>query len=353
MSGDAAKILNVPIAGKSYDIVIGSGLLLSGLERVSALIRKGEKTALISDENVWQRYGYAVETGLNALGIATEAIVLPPGEKTKDIGHLSLVYDRMAAAGITRKGCVIALGGGVVGDLSGFAAATYMRGVDFIQIPTTLLAQVDSSVGGKTAVDIAAGKNLVGAFYQPRLVLIDPDVLTSLPPREFAAGMAEVIKYGAIASPSLFALLEQTTVPSMTEIICSCCAIKSDIVAEDEFDNGHRAILNFGHTFGHAIEKRYGFSKYNHGEAVAAGMRIAAHIGEKIGMTAPGTAARLGSLLDRYGLTATESPVGLIEHIKSDKKGEAGGVNLVLLKALGAVVCVYKRFEELEVLLDD
>ncbi|MDR0851341.1 MAG: 3-dehydroquinate synthase, partial [Clostridiales Family XIII bacterium] len=247
MSSDAEKILNVPIRDRSYDIAIGAGLLSTGLDRIAAFIRKGERVALITDEHVGALYAETIVNGLLSQGIETERIVLPPGEATKDITHLSAIYDRLAAAGITRKGCVIALGGGVIGDLAGFAAATWMRGVDFIQLPTTLLAQVDSSVGGKTAIDIAAGKNLVGAFYQPKFVLIDPDVLATLPQREFAAGMAEVVKYGAIASASFFERLESAPKPSMTDIVCTCCELKSGIVAEDEFDNGRRVILNFGH----------------------------------------------------------------------------------------------------------
>ncbi|MDR1028639.1 MAG: 3-dehydroquinate synthase [Clostridiales Family XIII bacterium] len=352
--------LHVPLGGRSYDILIRPG----GLDELPVVAASyapvGEAIALICDETVWELYGRRVSSALRGAGMAFECIPVPPGEGSKRLDQLARIYNGLAGMGLGRNGLIVALGGGVTGDLAGFAAATWMRGVSLVQVPTTLLAQVDSSVGGKTAIDIDAGKNLVGAFHQPKAVLIDPQLIETLPARERAAGMSEVIKYGAIASETLFAQLESRRVPvdpavlpgnpnaapadpagvsgDSADIICACCRIKRDVVAEDEFDAGRRMILNFGHTFGHAIEAKYGYGRFNHGEAVAGGMRIAAGIGEILGVTARGTARRLSDLLSRYGLDAREDADDLIPIVRRDKKATGRDVKLVLLKGIGEAV---------------
>jgi 3-dehydroquinate synthase len=240
-----------------------------------------------------------------------------------------------------------------------------MRGVRCVQIPTTLLAMADSSVGGKTAVDIPAGKNLVGAFHQPSMVLVDLEFLSTLPEREYASGMAEVVKYGAIASEELFSRIESelpgagmamghnAPTTGLQAILADCIRVKRDIVEEDEREDGRRKILNFGHTFGHAIEVKYGFSKYTHGQAVAAGMRIATRFGERLGITKPGTEARLGKLLAHYDLDIDESTQGLIEHMKHDKKAVADSVSLILLWGIGKAAICEMDFEKISAKLED
>jgi 3-dehydroquinate synthase len=350
--------LRVLLGGRSYDILIRGGSLDEIPNLAAPYASAGEAIALVGDETVWELYGQRVSSALRGAGMAFEYIPVPPGEGSKSLRQLTRLYERFAEMGLSRNGLVAALGGGVTGDLAGFAAATWMRGAALVQIPTTLLAQVDSSVGGKTAINIDAGKNLVGAFHQPRAVLIDPRVTATLPPRERAAGMAEIIKYGAVASESLFAQLEARPVPGdsassipndLPDIIYTCCHIKRDLVAEDEFDTGRRMILNFGHTFGHAIEAKYGYGRFNHGEAVAGGMRIAAKIGEILGITAKGTEERISNLLSRYGLDIREDAEDLIPIIKRDKKAAGQGVKLVLLKDIGKAVVegfTYPAIEE-------
>jgi 3-dehydroquinate synthase len=255
---------------------------------------------------------------------------------------LSDLLETMAESGLTRSDMLIALGGGVVGDLGGFAAGVYMRGIDYVQIPTTLLAQVDSSVGGKTAVDLRHGKNLAGVFYQPKIVIADTDLLESLPDREFSSGMAEVIKYGAIRSASLFQKLEKhpgraAVKEILPEIIYECCDIKRRIVENDEFDTGERMVLNFGHTFGHAVEKIGEYAKYTHGEGVAIGMGFAAEYGEHTGNSVPGLRKRIDALCgafglpDRGGLTAP----ALTPHISLDKKAIGSTLRLVMVRDIG------------------
>jgi 3-dehydroquinate synthase len=357
------QTVNVPLGDRAYDIVIAPGCLTPPLSspqawegmvsRLAAVLVPGEAAALVSDSHVWPLYGEAAMALLEKAGARPVAVVLPPGEASKSLDTLALLYERLFASHVTRQGAVVALGGGVIGDCAGFAASTWMRGITYIQLPTSLLAQVDSSVGGKTAVNTAGGKNLAGTFWQPHLVLIDPETLLSLPPREYACGMAEVIKYGAACSRELFEKIEQGRDGSaLPEIIHDCCAIKAGIVAADEHDvSGLRAVLNFGHTFGHAIEAKYQFSRYNHGEAVACGMRIAADLGERLGLTEAGTAARLKALLDNAGLEADEPRPGLMEYIKSDKKSDADSVNLILLKRIGESFVYNIPFDELERLL--
>jgi 3-dehydroquinate synthase len=378
-------ILNVELGERSYPIYIGEGLIadasravgyakerscvqgrdggaLFGISDCSRWLDLSERVCVITDENVYSIYGESLEKSLENAEIDYDIDVIHAGEGSKSKEHLSIIYDYFGEDGrLSRKGTVVAFGGGVVGDLAGFAAATWMRGVRFVQIPTTLLAQIDSSVGGKTAIDTARGKNLVGAFYQPSLVVIDTSLLRTLPEREYRAGMAEMIKYGAISSRELFDELDgdegigfwdfaqnDTFFGEISKYIYECCRIKSLIVAEDELDNGRRAILNFGHTFGHAIEAKYGFEKYNHGEAVAAGMRIAARIGEKLGVTEQGTAARIDSLLDKLGLPSEDATGDLIELIKNDKKAGSDGVDFVLLHKIGDAFVKRLSYEELK-----
>jgi 3-dehydroquinate synthase len=332
------KTLRVGLSENGYDILIEDGLLgkIGGL--VKPFRESDKPIAAVTDENVWRLHGERFSRSMDACGVSFRPVVMRGGEGDKSLSGLASLYDEFAGLSLTRNGLVAAFGGGVVGDLCGFAAATWMRGVRFIQIPTTLLAQVDSSVGGKTAINLPHGKNLAGAFHQPALVVIDPNILDTLPPRETRCGMAEVIKYGAISSPSLFKALSGDMGPqNPSEIIYECCRIKSEIVARDERDFGERALLNFGHTFGHAIEKKYGFERYRHGEAVAVGMTIAASAGEKMGLTSPGTASLLKNALNLHGIETgcPCEPEELIPLLEIDKKSLGGAVQFVLLKVIG------------------
>ena len=270
--------LDVNLGINSYAIHIEKNSLKNLGERVSAVF-KGEKIAIVTDENVNSFYGQKVETVLKEWGFTVEKFVLPAGEKTKTIERALILYNKMLGAGISRKDLVITLGGGVIGDLGGFVAATYLRGIDFIQVPTSLLAQIDSSVGGKVGVDLPAGKNLVGAFHQPKAVFIDSSTLNTLPTKFFIDGMGEAIKYGAIFDKELFELMKKNNYKkenieslNMDELIEWCCFWKKTVVEEDEKEAGRRALLNFGHTFAHGIEKVEGYEGYTHGEAVAIGM---------------------------------------------------------------------------------
>jgi 3-dehydroquinate synthase len=350
------KSLSIPLGDRSYEIRIEQGLTGEYAGRIAEHIDKNAETLLISDENVWSLHGDFFRKALAREGVSVKELVLPAGESTKKLSSLEKVYTILAEIGMSRDGTIIAFGGGVIGDLAGFAAATWVRGVRFIQVPTSLLAQVDSSVGGKTAINISAGKNMVGAFYQPAFVAIDPRLEETLPIREIRAGMAEIIKCGAIASSSLFEKLksfrlEEPQEDEFEEILYSGCKIKRNVVAADEHDKGVRLILNFGHTFGHALETKYGFTKYNHGEAVAIGMRMAARIGESMGVTQRGVAKEIDGLLNRYSLAIREDALSLLPWIKSDKKSEKGGVKLVLLAEIGKTEIVFVTYEELEKLL--
>ncbi|MDR1778561.1 MAG: 3-dehydroquinate synthase [Clostridiales Family XIII bacterium] len=347
------RTLHIPLGERSYEIRIEQGLTGSQVERICEHIEPSAVTALISDENVWRLHGESFGSALKSAGVSFTEIVLPAGENTKRFPYLERVYKSLADMRMGRDGTIIAFGGGVIGDLAGFAAATWTRGVRYIQVPTSLLAQVDSSVGGKTAVDIEGGKNMVGAFYQPAFVAIDPDVESTLPIREIRAGMAEIIKCGAIASEKLFDKLRDFRLDKVHEdefedILYSGCKIKRNVVAADEHDKGVRLILNFGHTFGHALEAKYGFEKYNHGEAVAIGMRMASRMGESMGITQKGTAKAIDELLARYSLDIREDASSLLPFIKSDKKSEKGGVKLVLLTQIGQTEIFFISYEELE-----
>ncbi|MDR2296305.1 MAG: 3-dehydroquinate synthase [Clostridiales Family XIII bacterium] len=330
----------VDLRENAYDIYIREGLIgdfgiLLG-ERFGA--KAARKAALVTDGNVWERYAAPMTASLARAGLAFEALVLAPGEENKSLAGLSRLYDAFADMRLRRDDLILAFGGGVIGDLAGFAAATWMRGVRLAQIPTTLLAQVDSSVGGKTAVNTRAGKNLVGAFYQPSIVLTDTALLASLPARELRCGMAEVIKYGAVRSRRLFESLRTVPGPAaLRDMIGECCAIKADIVERDAFDTGERMLLNFGHSFGHAIERLGDFRRHNHGEAVAMGMVLAATVGERMGLTAPGSADALRALLAVHGLedACPYTPAELLPQMMPDKKNSDGALRLVLLAAPG------------------
>lgn len=349
------KTLKVDLREKTYEIHIADGLLFHAGEYIKPFINDDSKVAIISDENVWGKYGGILQQSLNEQGIAVEKYLIKPGEESKNIKVLAEIYDWLGEGGrINRNSLLVAFGGGVVGDITGLAAATWMRGIRYIQIPTTLLAQVDSSIGGKTAIDTKMGKNLVGAFHQPKLVLIDPSVLSTLPDREFRSGMAEVIKYGVIASKDLFAkLLKKNVKEHLEDVIYECCSIKKSVVAEDEFDVGKRAILNFGHTFGHAIEAKYGFKEFTHGEAVAQGMLLVSLVGLKLGITKEDVPVAIEEICRKYELPLPRDGASLIEYIKSDKKALTDSVNLVIPVNIGEVIVKPYKYEKIAELLGD
>ena len=342
--------LRVEAKNGSYDLLFGGGLLDRAGEYLSPW--SGRKAAVVTDENVGALYGERLQKALEKGEIDARIITLPAGEKTKSIGTLTALYSRFAALGITRSDCVIALGGGVIGDATGYAAASYLRGVPFVQVPTSLLAQVDSSVGGKVAVDIPEGKNLVGAFYQPSLVLADTDVLETLPKRELLCGLAEVIKYGAIRDEALLRRIEEDPAHiDYGQLTSRCCAIKADYVEKDPFDKGVRMELNFGHTLGHAVEKCAGYGTVLHGEGVAIGMAAAAKWGETLGVTAAGTAERIKELLVRVGLPVSIpeelNETALLGAMGNDKKSSGSVVRTVLLRRAGEAVLHPASREEL------
>lgn len=289
-------------ANMSYDILIGSGLVKKCGELISQ-VEKSKKCVVVTDDTVDGLYGETALKSLEESGFTVSKFVLPHGEASKSHEQLTALYNFLCEKDITRTDFIIALGGGVVGDLTGFCAATYLRGIDYVQIPTTLLAQVDSSVGGKTAVNIASGKNLVGAFKQPALVITDTDTLSTLSEEIYAEGMGEVVKYGMIRSKPLFDKLSAgESHKYLDEIIAECVSIKRDVVQNDEFDTGERMILNFGHTFGHAIEKSAGYGNVPHGKAVAMGMYMITQAAEKRGKVKKGTARSLKECLEANSL---------------------------------------------------
>ena len=286
---------------KRYTIRIERGALDQLGAYCASLFAPGKKAVVITDTHVAPLYLERVSTSLRNAGFDVTSCAFPAGEPSKRLSTIEGSYGHMAQAHITRSDFAVALGGGVTGDMAGFAAASYLRGIPFVQVPTTLLSQVDSSVGGKTGVDLPQGKNLVGAFWQPSFVLIDPDTLNTLSPHFFADGMGEVIKYGCIKSRALFDLLIETEdiTSIMEDVIYRCVDIKRDVVERDEFDTGERALLNFGHTFGHALEKLHQYQGLSHGAAVGIGMVMMARLGEKAGFTAPGTADKIAAALEK------------------------------------------------------
>lgn len=334
--------IDVELGARSYPVYVGSGLL-SADSLLSQHLR-GRSALLVTDETVGPLYHAVLTPALRA--VAYDIVVLPDGEAYKDLQHWEQILDRLVAGRYPRDSAVIALGGGVVGDIAGFAAACYMRGVDFVQCPTTLLAQVDASVGGKTGVNHAAGKNLIGAFHQPRAVIADVDTLATLPARELAAGCAEVVKYGLLGDASFFAWLEghaeqlrDGDTETLTRVVATSCAQKAEIVAADEREGGRRALLNLGHTFAHALETATEYRRLLHGEAVAIGMTLAAELSQRLGLCTPDVAERTAALLERLGLPTEPPPElsaeRLVALMYGDKKTRSGRLRLVLLDGLG------------------
>lgn len=336
------ETIHVNLGKDSYDILIEAGLLSKVGPRVRALLPKAEKLAVVTDDTVDALYGEKLEKVLEAEGYEVKRIAIPHGEQSKNLVQLGEVLEEMSAFGMTRSDAAITLSGGVPGDLGGFAAAVYLRGIPFIQIPTTILAQIDSSVGGKVAVDLPSGKNLAGNFYQPKAVFIDPELLKTLPPRYIHDGMGEAVKYGCISDKKLFELFETFTCDEdifahIVEIIRESCRIKAEVVEEDVLDNGKRMLLNFGHTIGHAIEREYHYETYTHGEAVSIGMVMLTRQTEKMGLTKPGTAARIEKVLKAIGLP-TECPASaeaLLPHISHDKKMRGKAIKFIVLDEIG------------------
>jgi len=323
---------------QSYAITIERGCMAQAGARATELFKSGAKALIVSDTNVMPLYGDLVARSLSDSGFSCAKFAFPAGEISKRLSTIEQIYAVLAENRFTRSDFIVALGGGVTGDMAGFAAATYLRGIRFIQVPTTLLAQIDSSVGGKTGVDLPQGKNLVGAFHQPALVLIDPDTFATLPPRYFADGMGEAIKCGCIKSRALFNLIQNTDITNnIEEMIFRCVDIKREVVERDEFDTGERMLLNYGHTFGHALEKLYHFKKLSHGEAVGIGMVMMAKYGEDAGITKQGTAEEIIHVLKKYNLPTTDDMTmdKVLEATTLDKKSSGGTIGLVLLNEIG------------------
>ena len=327
----------------SYEIILGAGLI----QNMDEYLNRFERSFLISDTNVYPLYGKYFE--------GVPSYIMQAGEESKSHASLLAIYDKLAENQLSREDAIIALGGGVVGDLAGFAAATFKRGVHFIQVPTTLLAQVDSSVGGKVGINLKSGKNMVGSFYQPSVVFMDTDTLGTLDKRQFAAGMAEIIKYAFIADRVLYEMLVSGK-SDLTEIIRICCGIKAAYVHEDPFDKGVRMHLNFGHTIGHAIETIAGYGTYLHGEAIAIGMVLAARIGERAGISAAGTETAARELLCRYGLPVDIEKEFLdraLDILLQDKKAVGNRIHFILIENIGHAVIRDFTSRELRELLYD
>lgn len=339
---DKEHVLPVKLPGHSYDIQLGAGLL----GNLGVILRRRyafSRVFLLTDDHVWPLYGERVEASLREAGFGCGVYVIPGGEGSKSLAMAENVYGAMVAANITRKDALIALGGGVVGDLGGFAAATFLRGIPYIQVPTTLLAQVDSSVGGKVAVDLPQGKNLVGSFHQPSFVLVDTDTLKTLSDRVWSDGMGEVIKYGCIGDKALFDRLALAhgrggIMEHVEDVISACLAIKIALVERDVYDRGERMLLNFGHTLGHAIEAAQGFKGLTHGEAVAVGMVLMARFGETIGFTEAGTWQQIAACAIRHGLPQEVKGIAgsdVLPLVARDKKNFGKSLTLVLLRRIG------------------
>lgn len=344
MNEESTILLNADLGERSYPISIGPSLLADG-----ALLARhvhGGKVAIVTNTTVAPLYLARVEAGLRSAGKQVMTVVLPDGEEHKTWPSLMQIFDALLANKADRKTTLVALGGGVIGDLTGYAAASYMRGADFIQVPTTLLSQVGSSVGGKTGINHPLGKNMIGAFYQPRAVIADTPTLETLPARELSAGLAEVIKHGAIIDAAFFDWIEANIGKLMARdkgalayAIARSCEIKADVVRQDEREGGLRAILNFGHTFGHAIENGLGYGQWLHGEAVGCGMVMAADLSQRMGLVGEATVARVRALVEAAGLPVKAPDLGAerwIELMEADKKNEGGAIKFILLKPLGA-----------------
>jgi len=350
------SIVPVQLGTSSYDILIESGVIEQVGDRLAEPLGT-RQVAVITDDHVRVHYAEPLQRSLEKAGHRASLITITPGEDQKTLRTAEKLYDRFFELRMDRYSVAIALGGGVVGDLAGFVAATFMRGIAYAQVPTTLVAQVDSSIGGKTGVDRPQGKNTVGAFHQPRAVFIDPSALRTLPEAEFSAGMAEVIKYGVIADAALFDQLESRvaeirarTPEALEKIIQRCCEIKADVVQRDELDQDVRAILNFGHTFGHAIEAATGYRVYRHGEAVAIGMALACNLAVALGMFDREQATRVHNVLGMYGLPRLPNHVDIdraIRLLSHDKKSRGGRPRFILPTQIGQVVIRADVSEEL------
>jgi 3-dehydroquinate synthase len=342
--------ISVKLGPRSYRIVVDAGIL----GRVGPELKGlgvGAKVALFSDAGILARLGDPVRGSLATAGFDVTVVELPAGEAAKSVEVASRGWDALLAAGLDRGSTVVALGGGAVGDLAGFVAATYMRGVNFVQLPTTLLAQVDASIGGKTAIDHPRAKNLVGAFHQPRLVLVDPAALTTLPEREFRSGLAEVVKHGIVLDADYFADLEKCRgallareIETLTRVVAGSCRLKANVVERDEQEAELRAVLNYGHTIGHAIEAVTGYARWTHGEAVSLGIAAEARLAERLGVGSRGTADRQIELLRAVGLPVRDSgaaPSAVLEALGRDKKAREGRVPFVLAPEIGRFTVVF------------
>jgi len=334
----------VSLGSRSYRILVGTGVLArTGVELER--LKVGRKVALVTDPGILALHGETVAASLRAAGFEVTIVLLPEGERAKTLDVAASTWDRFLDAGLDRSSTVVAVGGGAVGDLAGFTAATYMRGVNFVQVPTTLLAQVDASIGGKTAIDHARGKNMIGAFHQPRLVLADTATLLTLPEREYRSGMAEVIKHGIVLDAAYFTEVEREAValrarePAvLSRIVAGSCRLKGSVVERDEQEAELRHVLNYGHTIGHAIEAITGYERFAHGEAVSLG------IAERLGLAKPGTRERQVAALEAVGLPvrgAGEPPERVVEALSRDKKSKDGRVPFVLAPEIGAFRIIY------------
>jgi len=345
-----SRVVRVELGARGYDIHIGAGLIARAGAHIAPLAQ-GRGIVVVTDETVARRHLLGLEQSLGSAGIPHKAVILPPGEATKDFPHFARLCEEILSLGIERKTLLVALGGGVVGDIAGFAAASLLRGLAYAQIPTTLLAQIDSSVGGKTAINSAHGKNLVGAFHQPALVLADVAVLATLPRRELLAGYAEVVKYGLIRDRAFFEWLERDgskllagDAAALIRAVAQCCAQKAAVVAADERESGERQLLNFGHTFGHALEAETGFGpELLHGEAVSAGMALAFDFSVRLGHATAQTAHRVRRHLAGVGLPTglgavsgkRPDPDRLLRHMRLDKKVQDGRLTFILAREIG------------------
>lgn len=347
MMSDTEKTIQVELGPRTYPIIIRTGLLRD-ITAVLPEVVAARRLLLVSHPVLMELHGDVIASNLVKAGYALRVAIVPAGEKSKSLRMVSRLYGEMAAAGLDRQGCVLALGGGVIGDLAGFAAATWLRGIDVVQVPTTLLAMVDSAIGGKTGVNLPVGKNLVGAFHQPRAVLVDPGVLQTLPPRDIRGGLAEVAKYGVIADAALFEFMEANTeacragdAEALARCIADSAACKARVVSADEREGGLRAILNYGHTAGHAVEKAAGYRRLRHGEAVAIGMIAAARIGKRMGITPVDAVRRIEALVTALGLPSNIPPGIAVDQLLGtmafDKKAKGGSVKWVMATAIGAV----------------
>ncbi len=343
------KTIIVNLGANTYPIYIESSILESAGFLIKRHLPNAKRIFIVTDSNVVKNYLISLKDKITAEGYIVTTKIVKAGEKSKNLNVVTALYNDLVEAKLTRSDAIVALGGGVIGDLTGFLASTYLRGIKFIQVPTSLLAQVDSSIGGKVAVNLPAGKNLVGSFYHPSLVIIDPTVLDTLDPRFFLDGLAEVIKYAFIKDEKLYQqLLSFKDLDNLKEniidIIYTCCVIKRDIVERDERDTGERMILNFGHTLGHAIESVCGYTECTHGEGVSIGMNIVTRISEKLGLTDSGTHRRVITLLKKYNLPLEIPDVSredLFNAMQIDKKNVDSELNLILLRKVGQAY-IYK-----------